>query len=228
MSSLMKTVERQEIAFRDEMLAAIDVASGASDDRRRMINILVQRRILSIDMFTWMVDHLICAIDDDEAREIAIGILRDEYCGPNHRYEFLMEIVQLGVTKRWVLRQRMSATTREVEKRIRKVTKYLIDATELERLAFLRFFSEVLPGQEFAHLLAILQNRKMIDPAASRFLRPHVNYDVVGIEDSLSHADQYRLHVARLLEQRSDLDLVERMLREARDIRILFYSQFAR
>src|SRR4051812_42905588 len=112
--ALMKTVERWEIAFRDEMLRAIDAAAGPPEDRRRIIDILVQRPLLSIDMFTWMVDHLICAIDDETVREIAVGILRDEYSGPNHRYEFLMEIAQLGVSKRWVLQQRTSTTTREV------------------------------------------------------------------------------------------------------------------
>ncbi len=222
---LARTI-KQEAALTGQMVAAIDRAVGSPVNARRIVDILIQRRLLSINLFTWMVDTLLCAMEGDEARDIAIGILREEYAGPNHRYEFLMEIVALGIQRRDVLRRKPSPVTKQVMKRIGRVTLRLVDASELERLIFLRFFGEILPGHEFAHLLCIMQDQQMIEAEKSRFLWPHVNYDVIGHDEALSHADQYLIHIERLLGDIDDRAAVATLLQDACDIRLLFYSQF--
>ena len=229
MSNQTKTtaLDRQETSLTDKMLESINEAVGQPVDGRRIVEILVQRRLLSINMFTWMLDNLICAMDDDEAREIAIGILREEYAGPNHRYEFLMEIVDLGLTRRDVLRRKPSKVTEDVMRGIARLTVELIEASDLERLTFLRFFAEILPGHEFAHLLDIMVEHEMIVANDSRFLRPHVNYDVVGNKEALSHAEQYRAQIEQLIEKGGDRKAVTKILRRSCDLRLRFYSQFA-
>ena len=200
--------QEEEEAYAKEVTRAIDAAAGPAVDRRRIVEILIQRRLLSINMFTWMLDNLICAMDDDEVREIAIGILRDEYAGPNHRYEFLKEIAGLGIPRRDVLQCKPTSVTRKVMKAIAAKTVELIDGTDLERVAFLRFFAEILPGQEFARLLEIMEEQGMLHPDRSVFLRPHVGYDVVGVKGHPSHAEQYRDHIDRLIAAGGDRSAV--------------------
>ena len=214
-----------EERFAGELSSAIDAAVGEPPDPTRIRDVLVQRRLLSIHSFTWMMDNLICALDGDDAREVATGILRDEYAGPNHRFEFLKEIEALGHSRRDILECPPTPTTREAIKRIIRYTVSLTKASELRRLVFLRFFAEVLPGNEFAQIFDHALSIKLLSAERSRFLWPHIQFDVLGHEQ-LSHAEQYQHLILGELNGETDESEAAEVMRWCCDLRLAFYGQF--
>lgn len=188
------------------------------------VDILQQRRLLSLEQFTPMMDRIICATLTDDVRKIAEGILREEYGLHNHRYLFFKELRNLGVAREDIIEAKTTKTTEEVMARVEALVQRIQSTTEIERLVFLRYFAEVMPGHEFSQLSNLLHNSGLLLREDQVFLYPHVEYDVIG-KHGASHADQYLPIIAKVFRP-GDEGLIRRLIEESTDIRIHFYSQF--
>jgi len=73
----------------------------------------------------------------------------------------------------------------------------------------------------------MLERRELLTEESSKFLFPHVDYDVYALDGGPSHADRYLpLIDARLLTD-NDWARAEAVMRRAAEIRRAFYDQFS-
>jgi hypothetical protein len=209
-------------------------------DNKFLIEVLHQRRYLALH-FTLFCDIIICALEDETARGVAVDIVRAEYIGSNHREDFVREIMSvraamsLGSDRRDVVTHPISE---ESKRTVSSAIDLAFDAakaeSDLARLVTLHFFGEVTPSHEFKRLFLALERRKLLDRDGSVFLYPHVIYDELGRVDSDgegaldAHAARYLSCIAPHLVAPGAWTIVEAWMRRIMQLRLAFYSQFSR
>lgn len=227
MSEPVKRLLELELEQTDRFMEFLENRSApVPANREVLIGVLKQRRLLSLDLFIWTLDRMICALECDQAREVAMGILREEYAQANHRYAFFLELRRLNVSRRVLIESRPTETTRSVMDQIVAMVHDLEAGGDLQRLIFLRFFAERLPGHEFSFLCKRLEQVELLSRAESRFLHPHYQFDITG-EGGASHADQYLESITLLLDGADALAKATTILNRSVEIRCDFYRQFA-
>lgn len=208
-----------DVIARGTVLGALHKA-----DRAGVLSILLQRRFLTF-CFTPMCEFLMCALDDEAARQVVASIIGDEYRETNHRLDYLAELEGLGVPRHAIYEEDISASTQKAATQILKSAMELRKAGDLRRLVFLRYMGEVSAGYEFNQLYHRLQDLGALDHRKSRFLEPHIRYDVTGGKEQ-SHADKYRDFIVDRVKSDADWVQVDEVLRQGARIRRLFYQQF--
>lgn len=196
---------------------------------------LKQRRFLTYE-FTPMCESFDVSLEDKSSRQIVSGIVGEELgLQPGepwplllntHRAAYMEELKEIGVSR---LEALAAVPTRKTMRTLALLKLYINELgtrTELEQLAFLRFSGEALTGAEFRVLFDRLVSLGLLTKAKSKFLHPHIDYDVLALNGGTSHADRYLPCLETRLNTADDWRNVERVLKRAAVIRRGFYEQF--
>lgn len=201
--------------------------------------VLLQKRIFSMDFFERFYNSAICGLESEEAKEIARGLIREEYpkSGPNHREDAVYDLLKIGLSKGRILG---SVPTRETETAINnligivayKPTESGKDKSyDLRAIVAMRFGGEVLAGEEMALLWKQLQQRYGLIEADSKFYLFHAMHDKKYVEAGKlgpSHSDRFGKVLKNAVNSDANLELAVKVMNDCYLARAGFYEQFRR
>lgn len=199
--------------------------------------VLLQRRFLSL-AFTPTYDLAIDLLTDEQSKQIARVILREEYpedttpgATPSHREDMMTDMLRLGVPREALVRSRKSpATAAAVDATMELVaTAGESPHADVELLTILRFWGEVLVSVEYGALW------RRIGPVLgedSVFYYPHHVHDgksrplAAASPLSLTHSDQMGLRLTQLMTEPEARQRFRAVELAVVDIKTAFYDQF--
>ena len=188
--------------------------------------ILIQRRFLSLSIVN-IYELAIDALSDRLAKQTVREILHEEYPRntkgiplPSHRELLFQDLLNLGATPEMILTTPETTTTKEVRMQSYQLMVDCLAKTEaqIQLIAFLRFWAEVLVAVEYSclwqRISERLANKNSEDKPRSEFYYFHLIHDSrnsdVGQENllgGLTHAQELGIHLKRLISSSEVLDL---------------------
>lgn len=191
-----------------------------------LVDALVQRRYVA-QQFSQFCDILASPMRSRDGLELIRSILLEEYQPWNHRVAFVEELVLLGREREVIFSTPITPATNRAVTAMRRLAEKSQTHDDATRLCLLRFGGELLPGSEYVAFFNELQKRNQIDRASSRFLWPHIQYDLIGPESAgLSHAERFLGLIEKMLSVRTDWRSITSTLNAAARARAGFYGQF--
>jgi hypothetical protein len=208
--------------------------------------ILLERRELSLK-FTEVYDRLLEGIRDSAAQEVIRKIIRDEYPGPDpaggnlglsHREDLVHDLERIGVSRSRVISYKPSKQTKAiVNATFEAVHKILRKADpQLQAIAFIRFWGEVLTAVEYDALWQAGLSRFFKNSTDSTFYWFHFVHDranrgfsdirAPGYIGAFTHSDHLTLRLVDLLDQQGCVEEVMEANRKAASLKTAFYTQF--
>lgn len=191
--------------------------------------LLLQKRHLSLT-FTPLYDRALCALVDEEAKDVVRDIVREEYVTSNHREDLVQDLLTIRIPFRKIHQTKATPTTEKtIERTLRSVT-YRHDYTnDIRILAALHMTGEILPGLEYGVIVPELEKRYGLTAEKSVFYYNHLAHDpkrVVLGESGQTHADRIGAVLGRLILYWEDALPAMKTIEEAYKIRTVFYEQF--
>lgn len=207
--------------------------------------ILIQRRFLSLSIVN-VYELAIDAISDVPAKHTVREILHEEYPRntkgiplPSHRELLFQDLLNLGATPEMILTTPETNITREVRLQSYQLMVYCLGKTEaqIQLIAFLRFWAEVLVEVEYSCLWQRISQRlaskNSEDKPRSEFYYFHLIHDSrnsdLGKENllgGLTHSQELGIHLTRLISSSRVLDLCMELEKKAYLLKYKFYNQF--
>ena len=207
--------------------------------------VLIQRRFLSLSIVN-IYELAIDAVTDLPAKQTIREILHEEYPRntkgipmPSHRELLFQDLLHLGATPEMILTTPQTTITREVREQSYQLMVDCLGKTEaqIQLIAFLRFWAEVLVAVEYSCLWQRISERlaskNLEDKPRSEFYYFHLIHDSrnsdVGQENllgGLTHAQELAIHLKRLISSSEVLDLCITLERKAYLLKYKFYAQF--
>lgn len=207
----------------------------AGVDEHGIRAMLKQRRFVTYE-FTPMCEYFDVSLGDEASRQVVCGIIGEEFglrpgtpwplLLQSHRRAYLEELEEIGVDRDEALNEVPSRTTMRALTQLMAYIFELGRAPELEQLVFLRFSGEVLTATEYRLHFERLERLKLLTQEKSKFLFPHLDYDVLALDGGTSHADRYLPFIEARLVSPKDWQDVRRVMKKAVELRRDFYGQF--
>jgi hypothetical protein len=194
-------------------------------DLERMKTVLHQRRHMAY-LFTPMCEYFIASLNSKEASRIVRDIALEEFDGVSHRRDYIDELHRLGDEPSLSLATWPTIRTALTMIRVWWTVLRIARGNDLERLVFLRYMGEVSTGQEFAEYFFQLEQLGALTSGDSRFLHPHVRYDLQTYGDHEAHAERYLKLIVDRIETEDDWKVVREVIVTAAKLRERFYAQF--
>jgi len=207
--------------------------------------ILIQRRFLSLAIIN-IYELAIDALTDKAAKQTVREILHEEYPRntkgiplPSHRELLFQDLLNLGATPKLILTTPETSITREVRLQSYQLMINCLGKTEaqIQLIAFLRFWAEVLVAVEYSCLWQRISERlaskNSEDKPRSEFYYFHLIHDSrnsdLGQENllgGLTHSQELGIHLKRLISSTEVLDLCITVENQAYLLKYKFYNQF--
>ncbi len=207
--------------------------------------ILIQRRFLSLSIVN-VYELAIDALTDQPAKQTVREILHEEYPRntkgiplPSHRELLFQDLLNLGATPEMILTTPETTITREVRMQSYQLMLDCLGKTEaqIQLIAFLRFWAEVLVSVEYSclwqRISERLDSKNSEDKSRSEFYYFHLIHDSrntdIGQENllgGLTHAQELAIHLKRLMLSSEVLDLCITLEKKAYLLKYKFYNQF--
>lgn len=201
--------------------------------------VLLQKRIFSLEFFERFYNRAICGLESEEAKEIARGLIREEYpkIGPNHREDAVYDLLKIGILKERILG---SVPARETETAINNLIDIVAykptesgkdKSYDLRAIVAMRFGGEVLAGEEMAMLWKQLQQRYGLTESDSKFYLFHAQHDKKYVEAGKmgqSHSDRFGKVLKGAVNSDNNLRLAAKVMNDCYLTRAGFYDQFRR
>ncbi|MEM8723013.1 MAG: hypothetical protein AAGE84_27640 [Cyanobacteria bacterium P01_G01_bin.39] len=207
--------------------------------------VLIQRRFLSLSIVN-VYELAIDALTDKAAKQTIREILHEEYPRntkgvplPSHRELLFQDLLNLGATPEMILTTPETTVTREVREQSYQV---MVDcwgqtAAQIQLIAWLRFWAEVLVAVEYSCLWQRISERlaskNSENKPRSEFYYFHLIHDSrncdIGQENllgGLTHPQELAIHLARLVDSSEALDLCITLEKKACLLKYKFYNQF--
>ncbi len=204
-------------------------------------NLLLERRLLALDVFEPMYNRGLCGLEDETAKEIVREIIREEYpiAHPNHREDALSDLMLIGIPKERILAIKPSVQTRAARDVLINLVEYLPygmvnhteDNYELRILTTLRVAGEVLPGIEHQLLWSEIERRYQKTSDQSRYYVPHGSHDSKRCSLGAlgkSHADRLGVVLATKITDQAAYEKAQQYMHACYTTRTSFYDQFMR
>jgi len=209
-------------------------------------SVVLERRELSLK-FTEIYDRLLEGVHDRAAQDVVREIIREEYPGPDpaggnlglsHREDLVHDLERLGISRSRVISHKPSRQTRGVINATFHVIHKILSKADpqLQAIAFIRFWGEVLTAVEYESLWHVGLSRSFKSPADSTFYWFHLIHDranrgfsdirAPGYRSAFTHSDHLTLRLADLLNQNDRVDEVMEANRKATSLKTAFYRQF--
>jgi hypothetical protein len=216
-------------------------------DWQDLLGVLIQRRFLSLSIVN-VYEFVIDGLDSLLMKETVRSILGEEFPRSStgrpllsHRELLFQDLINLGATRDQILRTPESAATaRVVSSSMRELHACLyVKHPQLALLSFLRFWGEVLVGEEYSLLWTRLSERLSSSTSKpnhfkSQFYYYHKEHDrrrfAFGKEElvgGLTHSDELARHIKALVADHDSLTLAMCIEENATNLKLDFYNQFA-
>ncbi len=194
--------------------------------QKKMIGVLAQRRHLSC-LFTSFCDTIYPTLSDESHRKLVQEIVREEYLEENHREAFVQELINLGMSRQEIRNTQYTDGTLKAGQRLIKFALECGRREQIYALCALRFFAELLAGDEFNFFFQQLFGNQKRKRKKSVFLGPHIDLDLAGSGGpNDGHAERYLTPIAELLVSKDDLATAKHAIVDAANIRAYFYGQY--
>lgn len=223
-------IERYEQEVIDRFREEIDLTRLSNTEFE---NILLQKRLFSLEFFERFYNTTLCSLENEEAKAIARGIIRDEYPEdmPNHREDAVYDLIQIGLDKDTILRTELTAGTKATIDAMLGLVKYNHEPHyDMRSVTALRVAGEVLAGEELEIICEELERRYGLTKEKSAFYWPHVEHDKktgpVGYKGT-SHSDRFGELLAILVKSETDLEIVKSTIDDSYKARSKFWKRFA-
>lgn len=215
-------------------------------DWQDLLGILIQRRFLSLSIVN-VYELVIDGLQDLRMKETVRSILGEEFPRSSsgrpllsHRELLFQDLISLGATRDQILKTPESIVTARVVSSSMHELHECLHAThpQLALLSFLRFWGEVLVGEEYSLLWTRLSERLSSSASEgnhskSQFYYYHKEHDrrrfAFGEEKlvgGLTHSDELAKHVKSLVADHDLLMLAMRLEERATNLKLEFYDQF--
>ncbi len=201
-------------------------------DEATFKELLLQKRLFSLEFFERFYNTAICGLDDEEAKEIGRGLILEEYAtgGPTHREDTVYDLGRIGIPKLEILTANVSpGTQRTIDSTIALVQYDGNTDYDVRTVTALRVAGEVLAGVEMGLICQELERRYGLSKADSKFYWPHAEHDKKTVpigEAGVSHSDRFGQVLVRLVSSYSDLEVVKDSMERSYEARAGFYQQF--
>lgn len=195
---------------------------------------LLQRRFISTS-FTPMVDTAVDGMRSQKAIKVSRALIREEYPigEPSHRELLVQDLEALGISRFEILTSSPSSATQEA---IRESFALLycsskdLDFHEVQSLALVRFWGEVLVAEEYDMLRGALCGLGLT-AANSKFYWPHFEHDQRKVSFSEgrsqgSHSDWLTIVLRDLLDNPEKVKLAVQITEAVFDVKYNFWNQF--
>jgi hypothetical protein len=233
--------QRLETALIQEFAAHRIFENLGDEPRERVIEILLQRRFLSL-AFTPMYDLAIDGLSDPRHKRVARSILHEEYPmgdRTTHREDLVVDLLTLGARREQITSCLPSGDTREAILELLAVLpqREPDGLYQIKLLTVLRFSCEVLVALEYERLWPRLHELGLdvTGPKQSVFYLPHRKHDGPTIawtaESRLqpeNHADELGACLTECLYGMGDegFAFCIAIERQTTDHKTRFYNQF--
>ena len=212
---------------------------------QEFLAILIQRRFLSLSIVN-IYELVIDALEDTIIKQTVREILHEEYPRntkgiplASHRELLFQDLLNLGATPELIL-----TTLETVEtKKVRSQCNYLMvnclgkTNTQVQLIAFLRFWAEVLVAVEYSclwkRISEKLDSKNSGDKPRSEFYYFHLIHDSrncdLGRENllgGLTHAQELGVHLTRLITTPEKEIACREIVEKAYLLKCEFYNQF--
>lgn len=216
-------------------------------DWQDLLGVLIQRRFLSLSIVN-VYELVIDGLEDRHMKETVRTILGEEFPRSSagrpllsHRELLFQDLLSLGATRDQILRTSESIVTERVVRSSMHELHGCLYAKhpQLALLSFLRFWGEVLVGEEYSLLWTRLSERLSVSTSEenhskSQFYYYHKEHDrrrfAFGEErlvGGLTHSDELARHIKSLVTDHDLLMLTMCLEEKATNLKLEFYDQFA-
>lgn len=209
------------------------------------LGVLIQRRFLSLAIVN-VYELAIDALTDQAAKQTVREILHEEYPRntkgiplPSHRELLFQDLLNLGATPEMILITPETTITIKVRVQSYQLMLDCLGQTEaqIQLIAFLRFWAEVLVAVEYSCLWQRISQRlaskNSENKPRSEFYYFHLIHDSrnsdIGQENllgGLTHAEELGIHLKRLISSSEVLELCITLEKRAYLLKHEFYNQF--
>jgi hypothetical protein len=244
MNGWLSEIDRHESEL-ENRLREHRVFHGVLRSKRRIIELLEQRRFLSLE-FTRIYDVLIDAVAHEGAKGVIREIIKEEYSnGASHRERLVHDICLMGTTPLSVLRCRPTRATVKSVVALNRMVYSILNHREptLPALAFIRFWGEALTGIEYEMYWGQWLKHHMASDTGgalprSEFYWFHFEHDkreaplardVTERQNrhrGLNHADQLSAYLVSYVTSERQCDAVKQIDDIALNLKLDFYNQF--
>lgn len=183
-------------------------------------NTLLQRRFLSL-AFTPFYDIAIGGLEDEEAKQVARELIREEYPrnAPSHREDLAADLLRIGLTKERILSSRPTPQTLQTIEGLFGLVSFYDRNYDIKVLGALKFAGELLVVEEYKAIVAELQKRDILRPQDSKFYVLHMEHDD-------EHSNRFNRILNRLIRTYKQLEIYTQSAERACDVKARFYRQF--
>src|SRR3989344_1574008 len=202
--------------------------------RKQFLDVLLQKRFHSL-AFTPLYDIAIDGMENEQGKQIAREILREEYPAKmkSHREDLVEGLTKIGVPKKEIMNTAPSEQTISTLKELFAMLKIEEpqDSYDVKALTILRFWGEVLVSEEYSFFIKKL-SLTGLPKEKSRFYWPHYVHDKKKVElddtksEKRTHSDRLTLILQKLLNSEEKLKLAAKTEEQILKIKEKFYSQF--
>lgn len=188
---------------------------------------LVQRRFLSL-AFTPFYDQGIDVLEDDEAKQVARELIREEYPqnAPSHREDLVTDLLKIGLTKNRILSARHTKRTKETIDGLYELVAFSGKYDDIKIVSALRTAGEVLVAVEYELIVPELMRRYEFKPECSVFYVLHAEHDQklkpLG-QNRRTHSDKLGSILARLVDTEEKLVIAKQSMDNAYKVKTGFW-----
>ena len=210
-----------------------------------LLAILIQRRFLSLSIVN-VYELAIDALTDPSAQQTVREILHEEYPRntkgiplPSHRELLFHDLLNLGATPQMILTTPETAKTRQVREQSYQLMINCLGtkASQVQLIAFLRFWAEVLVAVEYSclwkRISEKLGTKNSANKPRSEFYYFHLMHDRrnsdLGTENllgGLTHSQELAIHLKKLIAVPEEATACRKMTEKAYLLKYEFYNQF--
>ena len=212
---------------------------------QEFLAVLIQRRFLSLSIVN-IYELAIDALEDTTTKQTVREILHEEYPRntkgvplASHRELLFQDLLNLGATSEMILTTSETVATKRVRSNCNKL---MVDClgkrnTQVQLIAFLRFWAEVLVAVEYSclwkRISKKLDSKNSGDKPRSEFYYFHLIHDSrscdLGQENllgGLTHAQELGVHLTRLITTPEKAIACMEIIEKAYLLKWEFYHQF--
>lgn len=231
MLDLIQRLEQRENEVIEQFRRELQLLPSLTD--QEFNRVLLDKRMQALHGFEPFYNTAICSLENEEAKQIARGIVLEEYPAgqPNHREDAVYDLISIGIPRERILRTELSEGTKSSISALLELVTY--DGSghyDVRAVTALRVAGEVLPGEEFLAICNELERRYNFTKDKSRFYWPHLGHDQKTTplgEYGTSHADRFGKVLAQIATSEAKLQVATKSMNDSCEARSIFYGQFS-
>jgi len=228
-------LDKYEDSLIDEFRSHPVFVSLSSFRNKEFEEILLQRRFLSIKVFTPFCDMAIDGLNDEKSKKLVGWLIREEYPlnEPSHRENLVSDLVKIGLAKEEILSSMETSKTKKIIEKLFSLVSKHSKNNDVRLLAILRLAPEMLVAEEYKFFVPEIKRRYLLNSKDLVFYTPHVEHDQkkqpLSNNKKLSggsHSDKIGFELCRLIDSEEKFLIAKKAMKDTLKAKYGFYNQF--